>query len=365
MKILLLTGSYPPMRCGVGDYAALLAEALAALRDTEVAVITDQRARMTRSASNVELFPIARGWAFSDLLQILKTIRRWSPDVLHIQYPTKGYDGRFLPWLLPLALSVLRIPIVQTWHENFPMASRLRSLAIAIRPGRLVVVRPHYDAAISRWARLLVRPKRLRFIPNTSCLPRVELSDQDRRDIRRHLKSSARYFVAYFCFIYPNKSVELLFDVADARQDHIVVIGEANPDHPYQRSVLERTQRDPWREKVTVTGFLPSEEVARLLAAVDAVVLPFRDGGGLWNTSLHGATLQGTFVLTTSVERHGYDPSSNIYFAKPGDVTDMRAALRQYIGRRNAYPVSERSASWEAIAHTHRRLYQSLLDKAE
>ena len=364
MRIVLLTGSYPPMRCGVGDYVASLADALSRLGGTEVAVITDRRARGAGSLSGVEIFPIAHGWEVSDLRPILTTIRQWAPDVLHLQYPSQGYADSPLPWGLPLVLSVLRIPVVQTWHEHLPMGSLLRSLALALAPGRLVVVRPNYETALPPWARLLVRLRRPRFIPNASSIPRVELSDSERRDIRRHVNSSAKYFVAYFGFIYPNKSVELLFDVPDPRQDHLVLIGQLNQDHPYQRAVRERTQSEPWRGKVTVTDFLPGEEVARLLAAVDAVLLPFRDGGGLWNTSLQAAAVQGTFVLTTSRERQGYDPSSNIYFSKPGDITDMRSALRQYIGRRNASPLTERYASWESIAQAHKSLYRELLGNA-
>jgi len=179
------------------------------------------------------------------------------------------------------------------------------------------------------------------------------------------LNSSAKYFVAYFGFIYPNKSVELMFDVPDPRQDHLVLIGQLNQDHPYQRAVRERTQREPWRGKVTVTDFLPGDEVARLLAAVDAVVLPFRDGGGVWNTSLQAAAIQGTFVLTTSRERQGFDSSSNIYFSKPGDITDMRSALRQYVGRRNTSAVTDGYASWEFIAQAHASLYREILGNAE
>lgn len=362
MRVLLLTGSYPPMRCGVGDYAASLADALAKLPDTEVAVITDRRARTARPPCGVEIFPIAHGWEGADLPRILRTVRRWAPDVLHLQYPTQGYADRWLPWSLPFLLSVLRIPIVQTWHEHFPMGSFLRSLPLALAPSRLVVVRRNYAIAIPPWMRLVVRPGRLRYIPNSSSVPRAELSEAERHEIRQRMSSSAKHFVAYFGFIYPNKSVELLFDVADAGRDHLVVIGDASQDHPYQRSVLERSRREPWRGKVTVTGFLPGEEVARLLAAVDAVVLPFRDGGGSWNTSLHGAAIQGTFVLTTSREQHGYDPTSNTYFAQPGDAADMRAALRRYIGCRNANPTT---SSWESIAQTHRSLYQDVLSNGQ
>lgn len=363
MRVLLLTGSYPPMRCGVGDYVASLADALSRVGGTEVAVITDRRAGMAGFSSGVEVFPVAGGWEFSDLRPILSTVRQWAPDVLHFQYPTQGYGDRRLPWVLPLALSVLRIPIVQTWHEHLPMGSLLRSLALALAPGRLVVVRPNYEAALPGWARLLARLKRPRFIPNASSIPQVQLSESERRDIRRHLNSSAKYFVAYFGFIYPNKSVELLFDVPDPRQDHLVLIGQLNQDHPYQRAVRERTEREPWRGRVTVTDFLPAREAARLLAAADAVLLPFRDGGGVWNTSLQAAAIQGTFILTTSRERQGFDPSSNIYFSKPGDVAEMRAALRQYVGRRNPLPVMDGYASWESIAEAHASLYREIRGK--
>src|SRR2546425_5627935 len=132
MRIMLLTGSYPPMHCGVGDYAASLADALGKLRGTEVGVITDRRARTAQPSSYVQIFPVAHGWEVSDLPQILKTIRQWAPDVLHIQYPTQGYSDRWLPSLLPLVLSVLRSPIVQTWHEHFHMMSRRRSLPLAL-----------------------------------------------------------------------------------------------------------------------------------------------------------------------------------------------------------------------------------------
>jgi glycosyltransferase involved in cell wall biosynthesis len=361
MRILLLTGSYPPMRCGVGNYVASLADALGGLGNTQVAVVTDRRAGTAGASSGVEVFPVVREWEVSDLRALVTTIRQWTPDVLHLQYPTQGYADRLLPWLLPLVLSVLRIPLVQTWHEYLPMASPLRSLALASAPGRLVVVRPNYEATLPSWARWLVKRKRPRFIPNASSIPPVVLSEVERRDIRRRLNASAKNFVAYFGFIYPNKSVELLFDVLDPRQDHLVLIGQANQDHPSQKEVRERTQREPWMGKVTITDFLPAEEVARLLAAVDAVLLPFRDGGGPWNTSLQAAAVQGTFVLTTSRERQGYDPSMNIYYSKPGDTTDMRSALRHYVGRRTTSPLTDRYASWASIAQAHMGLYRELL----
>ena len=73
-----------------------------------------------------------------------------------------------------------------------------------------------------------------------------------------------------------------------------------------------------------------------MLAAADAVVLPFRSGGGSWNSSIKAAAVQGTFVLTTSTERHGLDPDGNVYYARPSDAKDLMEALRRHLGRRSA-----------------------------
>ena len=88
-----------------------------------------------------------------------------------------------------------------------------------------------------------------------------------------------------------------------------------------------------WDGKVTFTGFLSHREAAALLAVADAVILPFRAGGGEWNTTIHAAVLQGTFVLTTSSTERGYDETHNVYYAEPDNLTEMRSALDTYARR--------------------------------
>ncbi len=83
----------------------------------------------------------------------------------------------------------------------------------------------------------------------------------------------------------------------------------------------------------------------------------------MWNTSLHGAALQGTFIITTSTDRQGYDAQENVYYARPGDVDDMRRALQHYLGRKNTESNIRRLATWETIAAEHRRLYEDVLGR--
>jgi hypothetical protein len=86
------------------------------------------------------------------------------------------------------------------------------------------------------------------------------------------------------------------------------------------------------------------------------VVLPFRLGGGIWNTSIGAAVLQGTFVLATSNETQGFDAERNVYYARPRDTADMRRALGQYLGRRASKPSPD--PTWPEIAQRHEAVYE-------
>ena len=356
MKVLLITGSFPPMKCGVGDYTACLAAALSNRDGMSVAVLTDVRADPLRADYNFEIFPVIQDWTLINLPEALKTIKRWKPDVVHFQYPTQGYGNGWLPGILPLLCIPLNATIVQTWHEYCP-ARPNENLLLATTPGGLIAVRPGYKEKMPLWMRWLTKHKEFRYIPNASSIPAATLSDAERLAIRERYLSSEKRLIAFFGFIYPHKQVELLFEIADPATDHIVLIGDLDMNDPYHKSLMKKTERAPWAGHVTVTGFMPPTEAARLLSAADAVVLPFQGGGGLWNTSLHSAAMQGTFVLTTSFDRQGYNSTENIYYAKPCDVEQMRSSLQNYAGRKIDLP---QLPDWDFISKAHVQLYSFL-----
>jgi hypothetical protein len=209
----------------------------------------------------------------------------------------------------------------------------------------------------------LVQNRPFEFIPNASALPVVKLTDGDRNVVRRRFTTEDARLVAFFGFIYPHKGVEDLFEIADSEKHHLVIIGRCDEADPYHRLILDRVLNGVWRGKATVTGFLPADQVAEILAASDAVILPFRQGAGLWNTSLHGAVIQGSFVLTTSQEEHGYDSVRNIYFARPGNIGEMREALHAHIGQRSNQTAQATYGSWPEIAASHVALYRTVLER--
>jgi len=256
----------------------------------------------------------------------------------------------------------MRYKVVQTWHEYYPIGGYANLLNTAV-PGGLIAVRPNYKENMPSWYRWLIRNKIFAFIPNTSTIPFTQLTPAETEEIRARFSEKSKQLVAYFGFVYPEKGVEQLFEIADPSKHHLVLICDLEPSNKYQLKILSLLKNAAWAGRATLTGFLPKEEAGRILAAADAVLFPFRKGGGEWNTSLQAAATQGTFVLTTSTLRHGYHPSENIFYSRPGDVKEMHEALIAHAGVRRRGTSNVHHTDWGAIAAAHMILYRMILGK--
>ena len=354
IKVLLVTGSYPPMRCGVGDYTAGLARALRDSGKVRVGILIG--GHDGEQETGIEMIRI-RGWSLRNLLGALRATFKWGPDIVHVQLPTQGYRSGWLPWVFPLLLRLSRIRVVQTWHEFMPMG--LRSLPLFLTAGAVVVVRPNYLDSTASWCRRVLANRRIAFVPSASSIPRSRLTDRERAELHAKLAAGQERVVSYFGFAYPHKGMEALFEIADARRDRLILICVLEESDPYHRLILDKCRNAPWDGKVSVTGFLPAEEISNVLCASDAVVLPFTSGGGDWNTSLQAAAIQGVFLVTTSSTAKGYDPIHNVHYCPPRDVACMRAALEARIGHRTR-PTGEASREWARIAEAHLRVYREV-----
>lgn len=353
MRVLFVAGSIPPEWCGVGDTTALLARAMAKQPGVEAGILIargempDARVTIVRT----------KDWSLWRSLAILVRIHRWRPDVVHFQYPTEGYRGQGAPWLLPLLCRMTGLRVVMTWHEDRP---RFHPAEVfnAMLPGGVVVARPELPRGFSRLGRLLTSFKTFRYIAIGSTLPVAELDDEQRSAMRARF--SGGRLIAYFGFAYPHKRIEDLFEIADPATDVLILVCSLDPRYEYQRRILELAASERWKGRCFVTGPLAADEAANLLAAADAVVMPFAGGAGPWNSSLRGARMQGTFTLTTALDRRGYDANENSYYALPQDLADMRDALQRYAGTRRPAAVAEAREEWLTMARAHLDFYRDL-----
>src|SRR5687767_3798199 len=92
MRVGLVTGEYPPMQGGVGDYTRALAGALAA-KGAEVHVLTSTRARGTRegASGSVTVHAEIARWSWASLWRLRGLARSLGLDVLNVQYQAAAY----------------------------------------------------------------------------------------------------------------------------------------------------------------------------------------------------------------------------------------------------------------------------------
>jgi glycosyltransferase involved in cell wall biosynthesis len=252
-----------------------------------------------------------------------------------------------------------------------------RFLFLFLVPGGLFVVDETYlnwSKGPTRW---LFAHKKISFLPNASAIPAISLSEREQFAVKAQFAHCGENLLAYFGLLYPGKGVERIFEIAEPTKSHVLIVGGVLREEDL--AILPKAQRDPilsyvdsirrlaeskaWSGRVTMTGFLPAHEVGRLLSAADAVVLPFSSGSRAWNTSLHAAQAQGTFVLTTSSVKRGYLVDENTYYAHPTDVDDMRRALREYVGTKLG-PKPAPDHAWKHIRDLHMETYRAQIENS-
>ena len=126
MKVAMITGSYPPMRCGVGDYTYQI---IKGIRDsqTEVHIFTSAEAKLNGKENFFH--SVVKSWSIWPTISLARRVQREQPDIVHIQYPTIGYGYNLGPQILSIFLRMLGLKIVTTIHE-FQQANVLRKISL-------------------------------------------------------------------------------------------------------------------------------------------------------------------------------------------------------------------------------------------
>lgn len=372
----MISGTYPPAHCGVGDYTALLCDNLAA-KGVDVTVLTSSFLGTPPRSTGPTVRPVVGGWSPWHAPEIVGHLRDSRAEIYHFQTPTAVYGHRLMPHLLiPFHRRLVgRGKVVVTLHEIAPLSIYTRPIKSTMKALRAWWSSQGADAAVvtgesdkASLGMITRLPGRVacEVIPIGSNIPVSLLTSEDAREVRQQIGVADRStLIAYFGFINPSKGFEDALDVvrllgergADPR---LVVLSELKRDDPYHRSLSRRVTAGGLRDRVKVMGYLDRNRVADLLAASDACLFPFRGGLHPKNTSLLAATVQGAYVVTTDRARTGYSEHENIHYARPGDVIGMADAI-SLAWQRPRRLAHRNSASWGLIADKHVELYERLL----
>jgi polysaccharide biosynthesis protein PslF len=397
MRILFITGEYPSMQGGVGDYTRRLSQALGDL-GADVYVLTHADAggdhlRVPVAAYEPTVYPVLERTGWNLWGEAQRFIRELRPEVMHIQYQSAAYGlhpaVNYLPWRLR---ALQHRPVVYTTFHDlrfpylFPKAGPLRwraVLALARSSDANVITNP------ADWSRLAKTglTQKLRPIPigsNIECQPPA---NYDRAKQRAQWGAdSDTWLLAYFGFLNAGKGGETLMRalaelVRAGRPARLLMVGgKVGASDPTNQAYLEHVERLAVdlgvADRVQWTGFTASDQVSANLLAADCAVLPYHEGATLRHGSLMAALAHGLPIASTltsaGVEsypglfpmlRDGESallvpPEDPVRLADAVERVMVDPALRLRLAQ--AAEGLSKQFTWDAIARRHLEAYGKL-----
>lgn len=388
MKVLMITGKYPPQPCGVGDHAYRLANCLCGLghRVTVLSSVPETTGKRASGESNgVEALREVSGWDFRSVRHILDVIQEKAVEILHVQYQAAAFDRHPMMTLLPLLVvgrSVGRktkVKIVVTLHEfagpakpPLPPALRRLWLLPLLMCSDAIVATNRRDLLYLRKVPLL--RNKVRLIPLGSNIDVREPSQTEQATVRKKLGlAEGDILLVRFGFVdsVRVRQLDILLHAlkrvcGKGRRMKMLFVGGDAPDSRAEMTALARSLGI--EDRLLWTGFSPPAEVSSYLACADIGVFPFSDGAGERRTSLLTAMAFGLPTVSTangfpSVFAHG----ENILLVPRSDPISLADAIEELIDKkdlRERLSVNARALSkefcWEKIGTATDALYRSL-----
>ncbi len=411
MKIGLVTGEYPPMQGGVGDFTRELSTALAELGH-EVHVITgtgsavsegalhenkaegrprrtpQPEKRNTKQGTRPTVHPIVPHWGWRFYGRVMDLARRLNLDVLNVQYQAAAYDLHPAINFLPLFVTRLsgwrasspanRPGVIVTFHDLkvpylFPKAGPLRDWVVT-------TLARHADAAIvtnrADELTLIARGvQRVERIPIGSNIAPTLPDDYDRRAWRTQLSVAPdECLLGFFGFFNARKGVETLIRALAGldRSYHLLFIGgTVGSSDVTNRAYADRMEAliidRGLADRVHYTGYVPAAEVSAAFGAVDLCVLPYVDGISFQHGTLMAALAHSQAIISThpAVELPEVVHGENVWLVPPEDPHALIAAIANVSGdpecrQRLGQGAAELAAqfSWESIASRTAELFE-------
>lgn len=363
MKVVFLTGEYPPMQGGIADHTAYLAQHLAPL-DIDCSVLISHRwrekgAKEARTRRNEEnssppVFASLPNWGWRCWPGVVNFLQIQRPEVLHIQYQAAAFDlGGWVNWL-PWFLKKWGVPtrVVTTFHDLrvpyiFPKAGpfRWKSMLALARYSDGVICTNREDlkqlSLVNGQSPNSPAPL-LTLIRLGSNVEPQPPTDFERAAWRKKYGADEKtLLLAYFGFLNESKGGEELIEALGLlRQEGFDArllliggeVGHADPTNAaYAQKVQALIEQRQLADFVYRTGYIELSEVSANLLAADAVVMPYRDGVSFRRTTLIAALRHGCPVISTYPADPGLipeiRPGENMLLAPPCDAMALAQAV--------------------------------------
>lgn len=268
MKLLYITGSLPPLRCGIGFYSDRLLPELA--KKASVSVLTTEGMKPTAEIKTIH----TPNWRLFSLPKLYKHCASQSFDTFIIQYPARGYGRQIGINILPFLIRYkMKKPVTVMLHEyhGSGLLGKLRNLLTVLFANRVLVSNEYDLRALPRKIR-----KKTTIVPIGSNIDVYSTgSDVFDRLVSENGLSTKKMIGAFLGFPNPNKGMDLLIESVSAADAQAIILAGIDKHNPYQVRLQDKIYRLKKRgAKIVLAGYLDDKDVSGVLQRVDYFVLP-------------------------------------------------------------------------------------------
>lgn len=329
MKILLITGSFPPDVCGTAEYTLRLSESL------------------NRTGIATEIFH-EKQWGLAQLPSLLRDIDTIKPDLIHMQYPTTGYGHA----LGPQGIALFR-PLIVTLHEaSQSHVLRQASLYPFLLRSRHFIFNNRYEQRhVTRIAPWIAGKSSVIPIGSNICLA--------------HNRVKQPATLTCFGIVRPEKGLE---DVLEATallrkrgcEVRVRIVGALMPKW---EGYYERLRSRAAGLSIEWHIGLDNQLLSAMLAESTLAYLPFPDGASERRSSLIAMLMNQSCVLTTIGPHTPADMLNCVIpVQSPLEAADR---IERLLGNHSEVSrFGELGAAyakrfdWDTIAQQHKEIYQ-------
>lgn len=373
MKILLISGSYPPIKCGVGDYTYMLCNELA--KEHDISVLTSKNAYSGNSGITV-LNRISTWKGIKLVREIVREIKKGEYDIVHFQFPTSEYVRTSFAFyvLLPIILKLKRIKTVYTIHEysNNSYISKLMRKPAIYCSKRVIVVESSFKQEIIKRNKFINKNK-IRVINIGSNIPKSTASFEQVKKLRFSIlneQNQNNIIIAYFGFVNEAKCLDIILKALgelkceNNLKSTFLIIGEFN-DRKCNSVMYERLvniiKSYGLDDNIYITGYVENNKVGDYFRAADVALLLFKNGVSLRNGSMLAAQQEGIKIIT-SVPKYDFEYFNNKQFCLiENEVEQVKNEIVNIQNEGVMRYNKNEFVQWHNIACEHIQLYKDLI----
>jgi glycosyltransferase involved in cell wall biosynthesis len=338
MRAIIITGEYPPDIGGISDYTFNL---------------------MNCDAAYGWVLFYKKIWNIFLLPKYIEELMNLKPDVIFLQFPTRGYGWSVAPHLICMYFSLFTkirfVPVLHEYSElNFIMKIQINIILFSVK--QLIVTNSfEHDAVIKMNKRLTDKVKIIKILSNTIPV-----------NIKKPFKER-EYDIAYFGLICKHKGIEFFINAVSDYRTRIPNIKTAIiggfPDvrayhiyHKYISSLARENGIDMIINK-TLT------DISTLLNNTKILLLPFPDGCSERRGSYIAGIKSGCVIITRKGKYTSREMLKTAYFIDDTHdihnyfdeilftITDSDYEL--YQDKINEYLSESIPDSWNEIVNTY------------